>query len=579
MTRSHLFLLLACLLAACQDPPKLEQTFSIRLEPAVLNLRVTETGNVKIVLNRVGGFAETITVSLGGEKVGLTATALTIPGGASEGTLSFQAGDAAKIGTSFPTINAASGQITKTETLTLRVVKAIAEATTVMLEGKNGSSQLRQGSGTVLLEVIGKNLERISAFKLGDLQATLLPGRTSTRLELQTTIGHGTSIGVKNLILTADGGETTYLGALTVTPITAGLGGNDTTGVGTTERPYRTLNNALSIAQSGDTVRLLNGTYNSESGERWPTIAAGVLSPNIPVGVLVEGESTAGTVLEGPGTMTVAVGLAFTGAGGAGNLTVKNFVSGLFMTTGEIAINNVVSQMNGLGLVVGGGTVTVGGSEFKNNSFGILVVGATTALDVAASSSHDNTQDGLRVSDGASTVHAVDFEAYNNVNGFSAAGQAKVTLERVKLHDNRDNGLKATEKAEVKITGSELYTNAQAGLWFSGKNLIARSTNIRENAAFGAYIEGNPVKVNFGSFTESGQNDLHGNGPNGNADQILDVRPDRATLGDPEAFTLSTTKLNGIVPAADVYPGDGKWPYLNSPYFSVLGKNNVIRIY
>jgi hypothetical protein len=579
MTRSYSLFLLACLLAACQDPPKLEKTFSIRLEPSILNLRVTETGNVKITLNRVGGFAEAVTVTLGGEAVGLTATALTIPGGATEGTLSFVAGDTAKIGTSFPTINAASGQTTKTETLTLRVAKAVAEATTVTLKGNGGSSQLRQGSGTITLEIDGKNLERISAVKLGDLAVSVLPGRTSTRLELQTTIGHGASLGAKDLVLTADGGDTTRPGVLTVTPITSGPSGNDTTGAGTTEHPYRTLKNVLSIAQSGDVVRLLNGTYNAAGGESWPTITSGALTPNVPVGVRVEGESTAGTVLEGPGAATTTVGLAFAGAGGVASLTVKSFVSGLFVMNGTIAINSVVAQADGFGLTVGGGSVTVVGSEFKANSFGVMVVGASSSLDISASSSHHNTQDGLRVGDGAPTLHAVDFEAYNNASGLGAAGQAKVTLERVKLHDNRDSGLKATEQAEVKTTGGELYANAQAGLWFSGKNLVVRTTTIRENAEFGVYVEGNPAKVDFGNFTEPGQNDLHGNGPNGNADQILDVRSDRATLGDPETFTLSATKLNGTIPAADVYPGDGKWPYLNSPYFSVLGKNNVIRIY
>lgn len=578
MNRFYLLLLMACLLMACYDKTQPEKTFSIRLEPAVLNLRVTEIGNVKVVLNRIGGFSDAVTVTLSGEKIGLTAAALTIPSGATEGTLSFQTGDTAKIGTSFPTVNAVGGLIAKTETLTLRVAKAIAEATTVILKGNGGSSQLRQGSGTIILEVDGKNLERISTIKLGDLEVILLPGRTSTHLELQTTVGHGANLGAKDLVLTADGGDTTRAGVLTVSPITSGSGGDDTTGAGTRDLPYRSLKNALSLAQAGDTVRLLNGTYNAASGESWPVINAKVLPPNVPIGVRVEGESQIGTRLEGPGAASLTAGLVFAGAGGAGSLTITGFASGLFVTTGTVTINNVVVQTNSYGLGVGGGRVTVNGSEFKANGFGILVVDSSI-LELSGGSVHDNSEDGLKIGDGAPSLHAKDFELYNNTIGLAAASQAKIILERVKIHDNRDHGLKAVDQTEVKISGGELYANAQAGLWFSGKSLVARSSTIRDNVAFGVYVQSDPIKVDFGNFTEPGQNDIHNNGPNGNTDQIIDVRPDRSALGDPESFTLNATKLNGVVPSADVYPGDGKWPYLNPPFFSILGKNNVIRVY
>jgi hypothetical protein len=102
---------------------------------------------------------------------------------------------------------------------------------------------------------------------------------------------------------------------------------------------------------------------------------------------------------------------------------------------------------------------------------------------------------------------------------------------------------------------------------------------VRDNLQFGLYVAGAPVKVDLGNFLDPGNDDFHGNGPNGTTDQLLDVRAPRDALGDPETFTLKGTQLNGVMPAPDVYPGDGTWPYLNSPYFSVLGTNNVIRAY
>ncbi|MER3480475.1 MAG: hypothetical protein C4327_08365 [Meiothermus sp.] len=571
-------LLLIGLLAACgpKDTPP-EKTFSIRLEPAVLNLRVTETGNVKVIVSRSGGFSEAVMVTLGGENTGLTADPLSIPAASSEGTLSFRVSDAAKIGTSFPVVQAKSGAISKSETLTLRVAKAVAEATKITVKDNAGSVQVRQGFGNVTLEVEGKNLERVTAFKLGDLEVSALPGRTSNQLELGVKVPHGANPGAKALVLTAAGGDTTFPAALFITPITSGPAGNDSTGAGTTDKPYRTMKKALSLSQPGDTVRLLNGTYTASSGETWPAFGTNV-TPNVPPAVKVEGESRDGAVLEGPGTTSKTVGLAFSDDSGAKTLTVRGFAAGLFVGSGNVTLESVLASGNAVGFGVNGGSIKASEAEFKGNKTGILLTGMAI-LEVSGGSSHDNSDRGVVVGGKALKLQAKDFEVFGNTTGLFAAGGAEVRLEGVKIHDNRDHGLKASEQATLSLTASELYENARAGLWFSGKRLVARGTTIRDNKEFGLYVEGSPDKVDFGSFTEPGNNDLHTNGPNGTGDQILDVRSDRATLGDPESFTLSATRLNGVTPAADIYPGDGKWPYLNAPYFSILGTNNLIRVY
>lgn len=572
----YLFPLLIGLLAACSgSPAPPEKTFSIRLEPAVLSLRITETGSVKVIVSRSGGFAEAVTVTLGGENAGLEAAPLTI--NANEGTLSIRVTDAAKIGTSFPLVKATSGSISKSETLTLRVAKAVAEASKISVKDNAGSAQVRQGFGEVTLEVEGKNLERITAFKLGDLEVSLLPGGTSTRLELAAKVPHGANPGAKALVLSADGGDTTFPSALVVTAITSGPAGNDSTGAGTTDKPYRTLKKALSLTGPGDTVRLLNGTYSASSGETWPSFGATV-TPNIPAAVKVEGESRDGVVLEGPGPASKTVGLAFSDDSGAKTLTVRGFTAGFLVGSGNVTLEDVLASGNGLGLGVQGGSTKASRAEFKGNESGILHTGAAI-LELTGGSAHDNSNNGVVIGEKALKLQAQDFEVFANTVGIFAGGQAGVTLERVRVHDNRDHGVRVGEQATLSLGASELYKNAQAGLWFAGKRLVVRGTTIRENEAFGLYVEGSPEDVDLGNFTEPGGNDLHGNGPNGTGDQILDVRSDRATLGDPESFTLSATKLNGTTPAADVYPGDGKWPYLNAPYFSILGTNNLIRVY
>jgi hypothetical protein len=128
MNRILLFLL-ATWLVACGGPSLGPQTptFTLRLEPPVLNLRVTETASLKVIVTRSGGFAEAVSVSLGGESAGLEAAPQTITG--SEGSLSIRVTDAATIGTSAPVVTGKSASVTRTETLTLHVAKAIAVVT------------------------------------------------------------------------------------------------------------------------------------------------------------------------------------------------------------------------------------------------------------------------------------------------------------------------------------------------------------------------------------------------------------------------------------------------------------------
>jgi hypothetical protein len=569
---------LSFLLVACPDATKSVPTFTISLQPSVLNLRVTDAGSVKIVVNRSGGFAEAITVTLEGETTGLEVEPLTIT--EAEGTLNFRVTDAAKIGSSFPVVKALAGSISRSETLTLRIEKAVAKPTEITIKDNDGSRQVRQGFGDVVLEVTGSNFERVTSFSVGDLEASILQ-QTASRLELKVAVPHAASVGAKNLVLTTEGGNISAEGAVIVTPITAGPLGNDTTGVGTSDKPYRTLKQALSLTQTGDTVKLLNGVYNAASGEQWPSVGGGGLTPgpNIPTGIRVEGESLE-AILEGPGVSSSTIALAFAGNGAAANLTVKNFAAGVFITTGDITLSNLRSEANEIGLAVGGGNVTVNGSEFKTNEVGILAVDEAI-LTIAGGSSHHNTENGVTVGDGTPTLTTNNFEVHHNSNGIFASSEATLILENSKLYENSQRGLEASEQAKVTLKSSEFYNNGMGGLLFGGATLQVRGTNIHDNSSFGVYIEGEPTKIDLGTFTEPGNNKLENNAKVEGAaggDQLLDVRADQVTLGE-IVFTVSATTLNGATIAPDVYPGNGVWPYLNSPYFSILGVNNVIQFY
>jgi hypothetical protein len=137
------------------------------------------------------------------------------------------------------------------------------------------SSQVRQGAGTVALELAGENLEGIAYAFLGDLEGTVREDGP-TRAILELTIPHGVPLGAQPLHLARDLGEAELAAALLITPITAGPDGDDAGGRGTEDDAYRTLKRAVEQSAAGDTIALLAGTYGDEDGETWPIELSGV---------------------------------------------------------------------------------------------------------------------------------------------------------------------------------------------------------------------------------------------------------------------------------------------------------------
>ncbi len=574
-----LSLLLGAILTACFGPapaPTPGADFSVSLVPSQLDIHITETAIVALYINRTKGFTEPIAISLEGDIKGLKAKPLTIIG--NEGNLSIEITEGATLGTSFPTVKAVSSKRVHMERLTLRISQAVASVSKVSIQDNADSSMISQGVGERILQVEGTNLERATAFTLGDLPLTLVPGGSSTLLKLEAVIAHGASPGAKDLVIKTSGAESKYLAALIVTAITSGPRGNDSTGSGTPESPYRSLTKALSLAESGDTVYLLRGSYTAENGEMWSSITEN--SSKLTEGISIEGESSKEVILEGPGPESTSIGLALTQGNKIKNISLKNFAIGVLVLEGSVDLATTSITESKLGLGVQGGTTSLADFEFKDNTVGIAAMG-TAKLELENGSSHDNKEQGLLIVDGSSRLNASNVAFFNNVIGLKAANLATVRLENCKLYSNQDKGLVATEQTNLFIAKSEIYANLAGGLMFSGDTLKVRQSSFHSNLEFGAYIEGEPKGIDFGTFADEGQNSFENNarsdgGPGG--DQLLDARTDRATLGE-VSFTISATTFNGFKPAPDVYPGDGIWPFFNSPYFSILGQNQVIRFY
>lgn len=563
--------LFALVLSACAED-RVESTFTASLEPTTLQVLATESGTVRVVIRRSGGFTAPVVVTLLGETRGVEADPLTITGG--EGTMNIRVSDAAQVGTTYLTVQAEGGSVTRKETLTLSVGTAVARAAAVEVEG--GSRQVRQGRATVRVNVTGSNLERVTSVKLSTLAITVVTS-SSESLELRVEVPHGAPIGLHDLVLTSAGGDTTFPGALEVTPVTSGPAGNDATGAGTPEAPFRTLTRALSVASAGDTVRLLNGTYSAATGEQWPqlTPTGPQPGPNVPLGVGIEGETRAGVVLDGAGAAGNRIGLAFGGDGGARKLTVRGFALGGYVGAGEVVINDALFTGNTTGVGTDGGSFGAQDSDFsRNTETGILATGTATVSLLGGGADH-NGEDGVRLGDGAPLLALSDFRASGNVNGVALHSNSSAFLSDTVLRDNQLHGLTLDDDAAAVVTDSDVSANGQGGIWMSAAQLKLRGTTVKGNGDHGVYVDGAPLSVDLGTFSDPGENDLDGNGPNGISGHLMDVRPDRPGIETPVIFTVSRTLIGGQYPTPDVYVG----LHIDPLGFSVLGTNNVIQIY
>lgn len=551
--KSLLTILLPLLLIAgrCSDDPP---DFTFTLEPEVLELRLDEAATITVRLNRNRTFSAPVTVTLEGETSGLIVTPLTIEATQTQGTLTILAQDGATLGSSFPVVRARGGGVDKSETLTLRITVPTVEILDVSIDGNDTSRQVRQGVGQVSLTVTGRYLKRVTAVSLGDLQTQFSVASDAQSLRVTTTIPHGANLTAHPLIISTLGGDNTIADALIVTPVTAGPGGSDAAGRGTPDQPYRSLRQALGVWDSGSAIYLLNGSYSTASGEQWTDYSG--LPPDslplstLPAGVVISGESMDGVILEG--NLGTSAGLVLGGEAQITRLTLRNF---------------------GRGLVAGSGAIRLEALTLTDNTEGMFLYNAAqvNASQVVLS---NNSVSGLSAYDEADIIlNSVTAEL--NATGLHLYESASLRLSNSQVRANSDLGIKSEGASQLFLQSTEVFDNQPFGVVFGGNALVMRDSKIYQNTEGGAglYIEGTPQVVDLGTLSEAGNNQLYDN----TGVQLLDARADQDELNT-VFITLRSTQLNGVLPEAGTYLAEEN-PYFNDPFFTILGRNNGIRIY
>ncbi len=452
----------------------------------------------------------------------------------------------------------------------------------------------RQGEVGIIITVNGSNLGNPREIKVGDLSGTLGAGATPASFTVRVTVPHGATLGVKDFSAITDGGTVNKAGILTVSAITVSTAGLDTNR-GTSDLPFRTFTNAMTVADVGDTVQVLDGVYDVAGGEKWEMAA-------IPNQVTVLGQG-ANTKLIGPGSQggTANVdGLWF-----KGNATVKNLQVGFFRY--NVLVNKAMQKVTLDNVIADGArysnvylesaakgaefTATGDATSFKNSaSQSVYIVapeskvslsgkGTISALtSYAVQISADKvtfTIDGLTIEGGANYASVYNY-------GVDGVGLIKNALLKDQIYWGRDTGELTIEGTTVEIAGTNVAVDS-----YASKLTITNSTfkggyysthqrrgaaKVRGSKFLGYMYTGYNVyagTLDMGTATEGGDNEFMG--PSGSGNFGLD--DNRAFAQDP--ITVSNSSFNGNVPPTK----DETGPVSIAGRYSIQTTNNVIKFF
>jgi hypothetical protein len=409
---------------------------------------------------------------------------------------------------------------------------------------------VRQGEQGILATVTAPSgLSNPTNIEAGDCRGTAQAGGTDTMFMIRISCGHGVMLGMKDLRFQTARGVGTKAGIIEVTAITAAPSGKDDNR-GTKTEPYRTFKKALSVADVGDTIQLMDGTYDKEAGEDF--------KDPIPSKITILGQSAAGTKLVGPTDAAItADGIKLREAG---ELTIKNISFGFFRygiyldKMANLTLENVKltrSRQQGIYIYTGGEgskiTWTGDESEITDHGAQAIYVGVkgivfnfkskgtiSSAMNAAVIQLQGDTAD-LTI-EGATLKNAQPLgQALTLYNGTNYS--FNVTLTNVNIEGQVDIGGKDKTTATLTNTTFTLPTGYSGqALDFYGAKLTISKCNFVGGA--------NHLKINSGEVTvrETKFKDYYYNGVNVTTAKKVDL----GTAASPgaNAFTPGTVNAN-----------------------------------
>ncbi|MEW6363734.1 MAG: DUF1565 domain-containing protein [Acidobacteriota bacterium] len=404
------------------------------------------------------------------------------------------------------------------------------------------SAASRQSLRLLALDVINSLLgtTRVSV-NLSATPDTISIGGSST---LQWTSAHAVSAKIDNGI-----GDVPVNGSLSVSPgasiiytisvldadglaavdsarvtVTGGAGtvyvdvnrGNDTTGDGTLDKPFKTITKGLSVATGGTTVSIASGYYAESTGETFPLM--------VPTGVIVQGAGQNSTTVYGGGTyhsplLALDRNVMFVAGNGSALKAIGLMGGGQF----GVWIEDVAATIAGIRAlafsyntiqVVGTGSLQLQSSTIEAALlYGVRAENhCTTTIDgcafrwnwFGAGGTSDQTTTISNTSFLASSATDLSFSALGagpiSVTGSAFASAANSAIQNIAM---QLGGLDAGSL----ITGNSVAGSYQVGIYLIQSPVTFRNNSVTGCTLVGAYsIES---AADFGTAGSPGGNTFH----------------------------------------------------------------------
>jgi parallel beta-helix repeat protein len=272
--------------------------------------------------------------------------------------------------------------------------------------------------------------------------------------------------------------------------------GNDLTGKGNSAEPFKTITQALMIAQPKTIIKVAPGTYNAESGEHFPL--------TLKQDVIIQGDLSSkgrNTIIEGSGFFVSPTGagqnatIVVTNQGaGVMGITVTNPTNrghGIWIESSKPLISqNTITRNGNTGISVNGkATPTITHNNFFNNDGnGLLVYGTSTPI--VENNDFERTGFGVSGVQSATIVLSNNTFRYNRI-GVMLEGNSQAILRQNQITDSTEVGLMTIAQARADLgtnqnPGQNIFRgNAQSDIKNSSANQVI--------TAFGNQLSGKTV--------------------------------------------------------------------------------------
>ncbi len=246
--------------------------------------------------------------------------------------------------------------------------------------------------------------------------------------------------------------------------------GSDRPEISSNVAPFKTISYAISRAQSGQIIQLANGTYSSNTGEKFPIR----LRPNVTLrgNEAVKGK---GIVILGGGTL----------------LTGSNFPQNVAIAFGDRA------ELRGV-------TVT----NPNPRGYGLWIENASPAI--ANNTLIDNQQDGALITGKSTAIVSTNQFFRNGASGLAIEGEANPDI-RGNLFQQTTFGMSIRQDAAPQITENTFTQNQNGILIQANAKPILRGNAIVNNRNYGLTIS-DTAMPDLGKANDDGNNTFQGNG-------------------------------------------------------------------